>query len=100
MSAIQPRGFNSGNEELGAISIGASIGHRENTRTGVLQHEILISKLLAVDGLASSAIVICEVTSLQHEVGDDTVEGGPLVAETLLPSTQGTEVFACLRGDI
>ena len=41
----------------------------------MLEGEVLIGKLGAVDGLATSAVVIGEVTTLAHEVGDDTVCG-------------------------
>ena len=65
--------------------MGTSIGHREETRSGVLLLEVLIGKLLTVNGLATSAlpdvsatsmyqlfpnahITTGEVTSLQHEL--------------------------------
>lgn len=63
------------------------------TGTSVLQGEVLISKLLTIDALATSAILTCEVTSLAHETGDDTVEGAALVTKALLVCAQGTEVF-------
>lgn len=37
-----------------------------------------------------------EVTTLKHEAGDDTVEGGGLVTEALLSSAEGTEVLSGL----
>ena len=40
-----------------------------------------------------------EVTTLKHEVRDDTVEGRALVAEALLASAKGTEVLGGL-GDL
>ena len=66
------------------------------TRAGVLQCEVLILELVAIDGFASSAIVVCEVSSLAHEVGDDTVESAALVAKSLLSSAKGSEVLSCL----
>ena len=98
--AVQPRCLHGGDEELGSVGVGPSVGHRQDTRTGVLQDEVLVGELLAVDGLATSAIVVCEVTSLQHEVGDHSVEGGPLVTEALLAGAQGAEVFTSLWGNI
>ena len=68
--AIEPRGHNGGDEELGAVAIwklsasvlvskgrrtlrnsrvGASVGHREDTRLGVLVGPVLIGELFAVD---------------------------------------------------
>ena len=53
-------------------------------RTGVPQLEVLVGELLAIDGLAAAAISSGEVATLAHEVRDDTVERGALVAEALL----------------
>lgn len=50
------------------------------------QLEVLILELVAVDRLATGAITLGEVTTLNHEVLDDTVESGVLVAEALLAS--------------
>lgn len=100
MSAIQPGCLHGGDEELGAVGVGTSIGHRHDTRSSVLQDEVLVSELLTIDRLSTSAIVVREVAALQHEVGDDTVEGGALVTEALLASTQSAEVFAGLRSNI
>ena len=36
--------------------------------------------LLSVDGLSTGSVVVGEVTSLEHELGDDTVEDGVLEA--------------------
>ena len=62
----------------------------------MLQVEVLILKLVAVDGLAASSVVVGEVAALAHEVGDDAVEGGPLVTEALLPGAEGAEVLGSL----
>lgn len=45
--------------------------------------EVLISELLAVDGLATGAVAAGEVTALNHELGDDAVEGAALEVEGL-----------------
>jgi hypothetical protein len=49
---------------------------KTNARTGagVLQGEVLVGELGAVDGLAASAVVVGEVTALAHEVLDDTAK--------------------------
>ena len=62
--SIKPLGLGSAEEELASISVGASIGHRENSSSSVLQGEVLILELVAVDGLATSSIVVGEVASL------------------------------------
>ena len=55
-------------------------------------------KSLAIDGLATGAVVPGEITALKHELGDHTVEGGTLVAETILSSRKFPEV-SCGFGD-
>jgi hypothetical protein len=44
--------------------------------------------------------VVGEVTTLEHEFRDNTVERTTLVTETLFTSTQGTEVFSSLRDNV
>ena len=46
--------------------------------------------------LATGSITLGEVTALDHERLDDTMEGRALVAETLLSSGQGAEVLGGL----
>jgi len=99
VAAIEPRGLDSGNEELRAVGVGAGIGHGEKTGAGVLLIEVLIGKLLAVDGLATGAVATGEVTTLEHELGDDAVEGRALITEAVLASAELTEVAGSL-GDI
>lgn len=40
----------------------------------MLQLEVLIFKLVAVDGLSAGSVVVGEVATLAHELGDDAVE--------------------------
>jgi len=94
--AIQPCGLYGGQEELGAVGVGASISHGQVSGSGVLQLEVLITELLTIDGFAASAVVVGEVSSLTHEVGDDAVEGGTLVSKALLSGTKSTEVLSGL----
>lgn len=83
--------------------------------------EVLILELLAIDGLATSAldrvgkssalksfllssifktyVATSEITTLKHEVGDDSVEGRARVAKALLTSAESTEVLGRL-GDV
>jgi hypothetical protein len=46
--------------------------------------------------LATGAVALGEVTALDHELLDDTVEGGALVAEALLAGGQSAEVLGRL----
>jgi hypothetical protein len=98
--AIQPRGSNQGDEELRPVGVSTSIGHAKKTRGVVLDGEVLIVKLVTVDALAASTITTGKVTSLTHEVSDNTVELRALVAKALLASAQSAEVLSTLRSDI
>jgi len=100
MLAIQPGGLSRADEELGPVGVGASVRHRQDSRSGVLEGEVLVLELFPVDGLSTSSVSIGEISTLAHEVGDDTVENGPLVAVALLPSAQGTEVLRRLGNDV
>lgn len=55
---------------------------------------------MLLTGLSTGTVALGEVTTLDHEVLDDTVEGGTLVAETLLASGQGAEVLSGLGGGL
>lgn len=50
----------------------------------------------AVDRLAAGAVASGEVTTLEHELGDDAVERGALVAEAVLASAELAEVLGRL----
>jgi hypothetical protein len=62
----------------------------------VLELEVLVGELFAVDGLATSAVALGKVATLDHEILDDTVEGGALVAKALLASSKSSEVLGGL----
>lgn len=96
MLAIQPFCFTGADEELGSVGVGSSVGHRQDSRSGVLQLEVLIRKLQSIDRFAPSSIVVSEVSSLAHEVRDHPVESGSLVAEAWLPCAQRSEVLCSL----
>lgn len=86
----------------------------------MLECEVLVLELLTVDGLAASTlesqnlrifasrgsqktathVLAGEVTTLEHELGNDTVEGRALVAEAVLTGRELTEVAGGLGNDI
>lgn len=43
------RGDNGGDEELGAVGVGTSVGHGKEALLGVLELEVLVGELLTVD---------------------------------------------------
>ena len=80
----------------------SGVSHGEDTGASVPQVEVLVLELLAVDALTTGALCCVsqllpqscgiesrtyvaagEVTSLEHELGDDAVEVGALVVEGL-----------------
>ena len=61
---VLPLSLGSADEKLGTICVGASICHGQYSRTCMLQDEILIITFLAIDGLATSTIMACEVTTV------------------------------------
>ena len=64
MLPVQPGRLGGADEELRVVSVGPSVGHGEDPRPGVLQTEVLVSELLAVDGAAARPVVVGEVPGL------------------------------------
>ena len=59
----------------------------------MLQIEVLVREFIAINALATSAIMICEVTALAHKSWDNAVKGAVLETKSLLTSTQSPEIF-------
>ena len=101
--AIEPLGLDERQEELRSVRTGSSVRHRKISSSGVFQIEVLICKLQAIDGLSSSTISSGEISTLSHEIFDDTMEWWSLVAKwlsrfthALLTSAKGSEVLSSL----
>merc|ERR1712093_333662 len=58
MLAVQPGGGDCAEEELGTVGVRTSVGHGEDSGASVLEGEVLVLKLVAVDRLASGAVVV------------------------------------------
>lgn len=56
MLAIQPGGDYGCDEKLGAVGVWAGVSHGEKTWLGVLDAEVFVLELLAVNGLSASAL--------------------------------------------
>jgi hypothetical protein len=91
---------NGGNEELRAVcaclmlvdvaqdpaSVGLTrsrVGHAQQEWLVVDLLEVLVFELLAVDALTTRAVAFCEISALNHEALDNTVEARPLVVQRL-----------------
>lgn len=78
--AIEVGGWNGGDEELATVGAGAGVGHGEQEGAVMLEVEILIGELLAVDRFAAGTVERSKVTTLDHELLDDPVENRVCVA--------------------
>jgi hypothetical protein len=95
MLSVKPAGVGSGDEELAAVGVGTSVGHRDAVGL-VLQLEVLVLETISIDGFASSAVSSGEISTLDHEVRDDTVEGTALVSTYTVSLTEFDKVLHCL----
>lgn len=98
MFSIEPTGLGTSNKELAAIGVGASIRHREYTRLGMSQLEILVLESRTVDGFTTSTIMVGKVTTLAHEIRNHPMEAATLVTKALFSGAKSTEVL-CRFGD-
>jgi hypothetical protein len=53
--SVEPGGLLGGDEELRAVRVLAGVGHRQPAGAEVLQLEVLVGELLAVDGAAAGS---------------------------------------------
>mmetsp|Transcript_37546 Transcript_37546/g.97103 ORF Transcript_37546/g.97103 Transcript_37546/m.97103 type:complete len:224 (-) Transcript_37546:24-695(-) len=107
MLAVKPRSLDRAQEELGSVGARSGVRHGEDAGARVLQREVLVGKLCAIDRLAAGAVASREVSSLAHEVGDHAVEGAALEVErlaglssALLARAERPEVLRGLRDNV
>jgi len=98
--SVQPGGLCGAEEELGAVGPGSGVGHGQDSGSLVLQGEVLVGELGAVDRLATGAVVVGEVSTLAHEVRDNPVKGRSLESKSLLVRAKSPEVLGSLGHDI
>lgn len=82
VSTVEPRRLFNRDEELRPIGVLASIGHGQPSSTVVLQLEVLVCEAITIDAATSSAIALCEVSPLDHELFDHPVELAAFVSLT------------------
>ena len=58
--------------------------------------KVFILKLVSINALSSSSIVVGEISSLTHELGNDAVEGRSSETEACFSSAKLTEVLSRL----
>jgi hypothetical protein len=78
------------------VGIFAGVGHAKETLFRMLQFEVLVFKFVSVDGFSTRSITLGEITTLDHELLDDTMEPGAFIAEAFFTCCQGTEVLRSL----
>lgn len=95
MLPIQPRRRGERNKKLRPIRIRSRVRHAQHACAGVLQTRVdLVFEFLPVDG-GAAATSAGGVAALDHEVGDDAMEGrGVVVGST----DEGGEVGAGFGG--
>lgn len=64
MLAIQPLCLGRADEELRPVGVRACVSHGQDQGAGMLEGKVLVGELFPIDGLASSAIMVGEVSAL------------------------------------
>ena len=74
VSSIKMRSIHEAEEELAAVGVLASVGHGEDTTSLMLVDEVLIFELGTVDALATGSVASSEISTLSHELSNNSVE--------------------------
>lgn len=86
-------------EKLTPIGVGTCICHANSSGSSMREFKILIFESATIYTLATRSISFVEISPLNHEIFDDAMEVGILVAKALLAGAKGAEVLGSL-GDI
>lgn len=73
MLAVKPAGLRSSDEELAAVRIFACVCHGQAVWF-VLQLEVFVFESPSPDRSAAGPVTTCEISTLDHEIRDDSVE--------------------------
>lgn len=80
MFVVERRSVRKSDEKLASVGVGSRVGHR-NDPWLVSHSEAFVWKSISEDRIASSSIGLCEISSLHHEPGNDSVDVGAFVGE-------------------
>lgn len=64
MLAIQPGCLGRADEELRSVGVRACVSHRQDQGAGMLKSKVLVGEFFSIDGLASSAVMVGEISTL------------------------------------
>jgi len=59
--------------------------------------DLFIIKLITIDTLTSSSVLLCDITTLHHEIWNNSMENVALIRQTLITSANASEIFSSLR---
>ncbi|TXG72908.1 hypothetical protein EZV62_001487 [Acer yangbiense] len=107
VGAIEPLVLCVRDEKLGVIGVWASICHGEDPGTSVLVYEAFIGETVAVYGLTSESVEVCQVSSCEHRAGNHAVEDCSFVVEwhhvptdSLLAGAESPKILLCYGGNV
>ena len=87
-------------KKLRSIGIGSTIGHGRSPRSLMLQLKVFVFEFFAVNRFATSAVMISEIPSLQHESRNDSMEYRTFIPHTLFATAQSPKILRCSRYNI
>lgn len=104
--SVQKVTRSTGDEKLTAVSVFPTIRHRKHPRRRVLHYEIFVGELGAtVNTARTGPISVNEISTLDHEILNDSMEGAALVARgyailAILACAELAEIFRSFRRHI